>query len=81
MQVTDGISLAMQEARITQWADINSYTLTGIFRDEGISGMKEDRKGLADALASLTQRGRVVRLLPGTVWAFGQPRAEIGETI
>ena len=47
----------MQEARITQWADANGYRLTGIFRDEGISGMREDRKGLADALASLRKGG------------------------
>jgi len=57
MQMREGVSLAMQEARITQWADANGYRLTGIFRDEGISGMREDRKGLADALASLRKGG------------------------
>ena len=57
MQIRGGVSLDMQEARITQWAASNDYTLTGIFRDEAISGSKQDRQGLADALASLRKGG------------------------
>lgn len=52
-QATDGVSLDAQRAKIAAWADLNGYTLAGLFEDAGISGTKADRPGLAAALAAV----------------------------
>ena len=50
-QVTDGVSLDAQEAKVRSWADLNGAAEVAIFRDEGISGKRSDnRPGLQDAL-------------------------------
>lgn len=49
-QADDGVSLDAQRAKIATWADLNGYELGEVFADEGISGSKADRPGLADAL-------------------------------
>ena len=53
-QVTEGISLEAQEARIAAWCAANGYELSQVFIDAGISGKRMDtRPELHKALASL----------------------------
>jgi site-specific DNA recombinase len=50
-QVTEGVSLQAQRAKIEAWCFANDYELAGIHCDEGISGTKSDREGLLSAMA------------------------------
>ncbi|NCU20611.1 recombinase family protein [Candidatus Falkowbacteria bacterium] len=52
-QVSEGVSLEAQRAKVAAWADLNGYELGAIFADAGISGTKSDRPGLAAALDAL----------------------------
>ena len=56
-QVTDGVSLDAQQARIRAWALVNDAELVHIYSDEGISGFKGDRLELLKALAYVVQNG------------------------
>ncbi len=50
-QVTEGVSLEAQEAKIRAWADLNDYELIAIYSDEGISGSSMNKRdGLKAAL-------------------------------
>jgi DNA invertase Pin-like site-specific DNA recombinase len=49
-QATDGVSLEAQAAKLTAWATLNDAEIVGQFTDAGISGAREDRPGLADAI-------------------------------
>jgi site-specific DNA recombinase len=71
-QVTEGVSLEAQEAKIRAWADLNDYELVGIYSDEGISGasmtkrdglkaaLKEVKSGMALVAYSLSRLSRSV---------------------
>lgn len=71
-QVTEGVSLEAQEAKIRAWADLNDYELIAIYSDEGISGssmnkrdglkaaLKEVKKGMALVAYSLSRLSRSV---------------------
>lgn len=56
-QVENGQGLVIQEQALKAWAKANGHKLTGIYRDEGISGKVEDREGLEDAIASIRYNG------------------------
>lgn len=56
-QVEDGAGLEIQERLIRQWARGQGYRLLAVYRDEGVSGSREDRKGLEEALASVRYNG------------------------
>src|SRR6185369_8501329 len=55
MQAVDGLSLDAQTATIEKYCAANGYQLIRIYRDV-LSGAKEQRPGLQEALATL-QRG------------------------
>lgn len=59
-QVTEGVSLDAQRAKIAAWCDLNGYELAGVFTDAGISGTKADRPGLAAALAAVGKGSALV---------------------
>jgi len=53
-QVTEGMSIEAQQARIEQWCSLNGYQLVDVFIDAGISAKRMDtRPELQKALASL----------------------------
>jgi DNA invertase Pin-like site-specific DNA recombinase len=60
-QAREGVSLAAQEEKIRAW-----WALSGegrplvVYRDEGLSGARMDRPGLAQALAACTRGGALV---------------------
>ena len=58
-QVNSGHGLDIQAETIRKWAKANGHKLTGIHRDEGISGKAEldDRAGLSDALGAIRYNG------------------------
>ena len=58
-QVSDGVSLDTQVSKIRAWCELNGYELGGIFSDEGISGTRIDREGLAEAISAL-KRGEAL---------------------
>jgi DNA invertase Pin-like site-specific DNA recombinase len=45
-QAREGISLDNQESKIRTYADLNSFELVGVIKDEGISGKTMDRSGM-----------------------------------
>jgi DNA invertase Pin-like site-specific DNA recombinase len=49
-QATEGISLEAQQAKLEAWASFNDAQIVGTFSDAGLSGVKEDRPGLAKAI-------------------------------
>jgi len=51
----DGISLAAQLAKLQAWASLHDAEIVGTFTDEGISGTREDRPGLAAAMDAATK--------------------------
>ncbi|WP_146108702.1 recombinase family protein [Chromatium okenii] len=59
-QAIDGVSLDAQKAKIAAWAELNGYELGEIFEDAGISGTKQDRPGLAAALAAAKKGDAVI---------------------
>jgi site-specific DNA recombinase len=53
LQVTDGVSLEAQQAKIRAWCEANSCELVGMHVDARISGCRSDnRPGLQEALTS-----------------------------
>jgi site-specific DNA recombinase len=56
-QVKEGISLEAQVAKIKAWAELNDSEIISIFKDAGISGAKENREGLNQALELATKEG------------------------
>ena len=60
-QVTEGVSLDAQQAKVKAWADLNSYDLAEIHIDAGISGKRADnRPGLQRALKDIGQGDALV---------------------
>jgi DNA invertase Pin-like site-specific DNA recombinase len=60
-QLTEGVSLETQRAKITAWAVANDYKLAGIYKDAGITGTYLDKRpGLKIAIA---QAGREMALV------------------
>lgn len=49
-QVTDGIGLEAQLSKLTAWSQFNDAEVLATYDDAGISGMKDDRPGLAAAI-------------------------------
>jgi len=49
-QAKNGVSLEMQEEKITAWAKLHNYEIIHIFHDQGISGIKNDRPGFMKAM-------------------------------
>jgi site-specific DNA recombinase len=49
-QAEEGVSLAMQETKIRQWAELNDAQLLTIHTDDGLSGSTTNRPGLRAAL-------------------------------
>lgn len=43
-QVTDGVSLDAQQARIRAWCEANGYTVAGLHIDAGLSGSRSDNR-------------------------------------
>lgn len=57
-QVSEGVSLDAQEAKIKAWCLLNDYNLTEIFVDAGLSGGRADnRPGLQSALQAACKTG------------------------
>lgn len=52
-QASEGYSLAAQEAKIRQYADLYGLDLVGVIADAGVSAKSIDRPGLAEALRRL----------------------------
>ncbi len=60
-QVTDGVSLDAQRAKIEAWCDLNDYPLKAVHMDAGISGKSAaNRPGLQDALKDCGQGDALV---------------------
>jgi site-specific DNA recombinase len=54
-QVTDGVSLDTQRAKIEAWCLANDFELSGLFVDAGLSGSRADnRPELQNALSAVT---------------------------
>ncbi len=51
-QVTDGVSLDLQRAKIAAWCELHDAELRATFADEGMSGARADRPGLLQAIAT-----------------------------
>lgn len=49
-QALDGVGLDVQADKISAYATLNDLTVSGMFSDEGVSGMVENRPGLLAAL-------------------------------
>lgn len=57
-QVTDGVSLEAQRARIEAWCEANGYELAELYTDAGLSGKRADnRPELQAALKHVTRDG------------------------
>jgi site-specific DNA recombinase len=56
-QATEGVSLEAQTAKLNAWAALNDATVIGQFEDAGISGTRDDRPGLADAMKMACREG------------------------
>lgn len=54
-QATEGVSLEAQQAKLTAWATLNDATVLGVYSDAGLSGTKDDRPGLLNAMAAATK--------------------------
>ena len=80
-QAIDGVSLDAQKAKIEAWADLNGYTLAGIFSDEGISGTRTDRPGLAQALASVGKNDALIVYSLSRLARSTKHTIEISETL
>ena len=59
-QVTDGVSLDAQRAKIEAWCLLNDYQLSAIYVDAGISGKNCNRPGLQAALADCRKGSALV---------------------
>jgi len=59
-QASEGVSLEAQKAKIAAWCLANGYELHRVFTDAGVSGTRENRPGLAAALASVGKADALV---------------------
>ena len=59
-QALDGVSLEAQKEKISSWCQFHGYELVDIYADEGLSGTKADRPGLAAALAAVSKGDALV---------------------
>ncbi len=61
-QVTEGVSLEAQQAKIRAWCEVHGFTLADLFVDAGLSGCRSDnRPGLQRALtAACKERGALI---------------------
>ena len=59
-QATEGVSLEAQQAKLAAWANLNDAEIIGSYSDAGISGCREDRPGLTQAIAHACREGAVV---------------------
>jgi DNA invertase Pin-like site-specific DNA recombinase len=59
-QATEGVSLEAQQAKLAAWANLNDAEIIGSYSDAGISGCREDRPGLNQAIAHACREGAVV---------------------
>lgn len=51
-QAVEGVSLDMQRAKLAAWAELHDAELVAVYADDGVSGSRADRPGLAQALAT-----------------------------
>ena len=56
-QADEGVSLAVQELKIRQWASLNDADLLSVHHDDGVSGKTAARSGLQAALADARKTG------------------------
>lgn len=56
-QVEDGTGLDIQEGLVREWAKKEGHKLLALYRDEGVSGSRDDRVGLEEALSSIRYNG------------------------
>lgn len=61
MQTMDGLSLDAQQAAIQQYCAAHGYKLVKVCRDV-ISGAKDQRQGLQDALSNLERGADILRI-------------------
>ena len=54
-QATEGVSLEAQQAKLAAWATLNDATVLGVYSDAGLSGTKDDRPGLLNAMEAATK--------------------------
>jgi DNA invertase Pin-like site-specific DNA recombinase len=61
-QAEEGFGLDIQEDQVRRWCQAHDHRLVAIYRDEGISGVKDldDRPGLAKALTALEGSAEVL---------------------
>jgi DNA invertase Pin-like site-specific DNA recombinase len=57
IKVEEGRGLAIQEQAIRRWAKEQGHRLVGVHRDEGVSGLAEERSGLTEALVAIRYNG------------------------
>ena len=80
-QADDGVSLDAQRAKIQAWAEFNGYVLGDVFADEGISGTREDRPGLALALGAVRRGDALVVYSLSRLARSTRHTLEIGERL
>lgn len=56
-QATEGVSLEAQTAKLNAWAALHDANVIGQFEDAGISGTRDDRPGLAQAMKMACHEG------------------------
>lgn len=64
----DNNGIEMQVFEIDKYCKANGITLAGAFKDEGVSGTREERDGLYDLLAVLDKGDRVVVQNTSRLW-------------
>lgn len=60
--------IEMQIAEIEKYCKTNEIEISGVFKDEGVSGTRADREGLNDLLATLEKGDRVVVQNTSRLW-------------
>ena len=67
-QARDGFSIQIQEKEIRKFSREKNYNLTRIYKDAGISGMKEERPELDNMLANLNGNKFIIVLSTDRLW-------------
>lgn len=81
-QAREGVSLAAQEAKIRAWHELNGEGRELVlFRDEGISGARADRAGLAGALGACRRGGVLVAYSLSRLSRSTRHTLELAETL
>lgn len=60
--------IEMQIAEVEKYCIENEISLSGVFKDEGVSGTRADREGLNDLLASLEKGDKVIVQNTSRLW-------------